>query len=177
MNHYRARIEELHRRLGIPADYGERTGLPLQAEPETLVTVVGGTAGREHRLTPEAAARWSRMEAAAEGDGIRLLLVSAYRSVDYQAGLIERKLERGFGIEEILRVNAAPGYSEHHSGRAVDVAAPGQQPLVEAFEHSEVFAWLQQHAHRWGFALSYPRDNEYGIVYEPWHWAIVPGDD
>lgn len=172
MIEYRARIEALHRRLGIPADYGERTGLPLQAEPDTLVTVMLGAGGRELQLTPDAAARWSQMEAAAEADAVRLLLISAYRSVDYQAGLIERKLERGLGIEEILRVNAAPGYSEHHSGRAVDIATPGQEPLVEAFEQSDAFAWLQRNAHRWGFALSYPRDNAHGIVYEPWHWAL-----
>ena len=177
MIEYRARIEALHRRLGIPADYGERTGLPLQVEPDTLVSVMIGAGGRELQLTPDAAARWSQMEAAAESEAIRLLLISAYRSVEYQAGLIERKLERGLGIEEILHVNAAPGYSEHHSGRAVDIATPGQEPLVEAFEQSDAFAWLQRNAHRWGFALSYPRDNAHGIVYEPWHWALPTAAD
>ena len=177
MIRYEARIAALHRRLGIPGDYGERTGLPLQREPETLVTVLVGPGGREHRLLPAAAARWSQMEAAAERDAIRLQLISAFRSVEYQAGLIERKLEQGLGIDEILRVNAAPGYSEHHSGCAVDIATPGQEPLTEAFEHSDAFAWLQRNAHRWGFILSYPRDNPYGIDYEPWHWAVAVDDD
>lgn len=174
MTGYEARIETLHRRLGIPAGYGERTGLPLQAEPEALVTVLVGAGGRQHRLAPQAAARWSQMEAAAERDAIRLRLISAFRSAEYQAGLIERKLAQGLGLEEILRVNAAPGYSEHHSGRAVDIATPEQEPLIEAFEQSDAFAWLQHNAHRWGFVLSYPRDNPYGIVYEPWHWALPP---
>lgn len=171
MSDYRARIEALHRRLGIPPDYAARTGLTLQPEPETLVTVVGG-GERRHRLTPAAAARWAQMEAAAERDAVRLLLVSAYRSVEYQCGLIERKLARGLEIDEILRVNAAPGYSEHHSGRAVDIGTPGQEPLVEDFENTEAFAWLRRNAHRWGFVLSYPRANRHGIVYEPWHWAL-----
>lgn len=174
MSDYRARIEVLHRRLGIPADYAVRTGLPLQPEAETLVTVIGGSGEHPHRLTPATAARWAQMEAAAERDAVRLLLVSAFRSVEYQAGLIERKLGRGLAIDEILRVNAAPGYSEHHSGRAVDVATPEQEPLIEDFEGTEAFAWLQRNAHRWGFALSYPRANLHGIVYEPWHWALAP---
>jgi len=165
------RIAALHRRLGIPPDYAERTGLPLQPEPETLVTVVNA-GDREQRLVPEAAARWSRLEVAAERDGHRLLLVSAYRSIEYQADLVENKLARGIGIEEILKVNAAPGYSEHHSGRAVDIGVPGQDPLTEAFEGTAAFRWLQANAHRWGFGLSYPRDNPHGIVYEPWHWAV-----
>lgn len=167
----RERIRRLHRRLGIPDDYAARTGLPLQTEPETLVTVVARQP-REQRLAPHAAACWAQMEAAAEQDAIRLLLISGFRSLDYQAGLIERKLAQGQAIEDILRVNAAPGYSEHHSGCAIDIGVPDAEPLTEAFEHTEGFAWLQRNAHRWGFRLSYPRDNPHGIVYEPWHWAV-----
>jgi len=167
------RIDALHRQLGIPADYAERTGLPRQREPDTLVTVVGA-GGREQRLAPPAAARWARMEAAAERDGIRLMLVSGFRAIDYQAELILRKLERGLGIEEILAVNAAPGYSEHHSGLAVDLAVPDQEPLTEAFEATPAFAWLSANAHRWDFRMTYPRDNPHGIVHEPWHWAVPP---
>jgi D-alanyl-D-alanine carboxypeptidase len=166
------RVAAIHRELGVPADYAARTGLPLIREPETLVEVSPGRTERRHWLEPYAAARWASMEAAAEGDGIRLMLVSAWRSVDYQRGLIERKLARGETIEHILAVNAAPGYSEHHGGRAVDLGVPGTPPLTEAFEHTDAFAWLTRNAERFGFALSYPRENAHGIVYEPWHWAI-----
>lgn len=172
MDPYRQRIADLHERLGIPADYAERTGLRLQREPGQLVEVQPGRSGRQQRLAPEAAARWARLEVAAEADGIGLVVVSAYRSAEYQASLIERKLARGEDIATILRVNAAPGYSEHHTGCAVDVGVAGQEPLTEAFETTRAFAWLGAHAIRWGFALSYPRDNPHGIVYEPWHWAF-----
>ena len=173
MDAFRTRIEEIHRQLGIPEDYAARTGLPLQQEPDTLVAVVVPQSDRQHQLTPETAARWAQMEAAAERDAVRLQLLSAYRSVDYQAGLIERKLERGLTIEDILRVNAAPGFSEHHSGRAVDIGAPDCEPLSEAFEQTQTFRWLEKNAHRWGFSMSYGRRNPHGIVYEPWHWAIA----
>jgi len=91
--------------------------------------------------------------------------------VRYQADLIRKKLAAGQSIEAILRVNAAPGFSEHHTGRAVDVATPGTRPLTEEFDASPAFDWLRQHAGRYGFAMPYGRDNVYGFAYEPWHWS------
>ena len=38
-----------------------------------------------------------------------------------------------------------------------------------------VHAWLVANAVRFGFALSYPRDNPHGIAYEPWHWCWQRG--
>ncbi len=103
--------------------------------------------------------------------GIELQIISAFRSVDYQLGILKRKLDRGLGMAEILRVSAAPGFSEHHSGRALDITAPGFAALEEEFEQSAAFAWLSTNAQRYGFRLSYPRGNRHGIVYEPWHWC------
>jgi len=71
-----------------------------------------------------------------------------------------------------LKVNTPPGYSEHHTGRAVDLATPGCPPLTEEFETTAAFAWLVRHAHRFGFTMRYPRGNRFGIAYEPWHWAV-----
>ena len=126
--------------------------------------------GREHRLTPVAAAAWQGMRAAAAADGVELHLVSAFRSFDYQIELIERKLARGVAIEEICRASACPGYSEHHTGRAVDIDTPDYPGLSEDFEQTAAFEWLCRHAAAHGFSLSYPRGNAAGYVYEPWHW-------
>ena len=167
----RWRIRSLHATLGIPPDYGKRRGLPLQAEAKRLVSIGPDVFQREQRLLAPAAAAWGSMVAAAAGDGIVLQVVSAYRSIDYQASLLRRKLERGQDIEEILGVSAAPGYSEHHSGRAVDVTTPGYPALEEVFEESEAFAWLARRAGEFGFRLTYARGNPHGVAYEPWHWA------
>jgi D-alanyl-D-alanine carboxypeptidase len=40
------------------------------------------------------------------------------------------------------------------------------------FEQTAAFAWLTAHAHEFGFRLSYPRGNEWGFQYEPWHWCF-----
>jgi len=110
-------------------------------------------------------------QAAALADGIMLDAISGYRSHAYQMGIFQRKLQRGLDIGQILAVNAAPGFSEHHSGAALDIGTPGEPPVEESFEQTPAFAWLCKYAARFGFSLSYPRGNPHGIVYEPWHWC------
>lgn len=167
---YRQRIEDILRTLGIPDDYGTSRGLSLQPEAGELVTARVVPDGREIRLAPPVAEDWHSLVQAAARDGVSVLLISGFRSVEYQRQIIERKLGRGIPIDQILRVNAAPGYSEHHTGRAVDIGTPGCPPLEEEFENTPAFRWLQQHAEEFGFHLSYPRFNLYRIIYEPWHW-------
>ena len=166
-------LRELHTELGIPADYGQDGTRPEYVEATELVDVGPNLVGRMQRLTPATAEKWSAMQAAAAEDGITLLLVSGFRSIDYQARLIRKKINAGQSVSEILAVNAAPGHSEHHTGRAIDIATPGSRPLTEEFEESPAFAWLQQHAGEHGFSMSYPRDNAAGFIYEPWHWALA----
>ena len=165
-------LRELHEELGIPAEYGDAGGPPQYKEALELVEVGLNLVGRMQRLAPEAASRWHAMVAAAEADGVTLMIVSGYRSYEYQAALIRKKINAGQVITDILAVNAAPGHSEHHTGLAVDIATPGSRPLTEEFEESDAFRWLQEHAASYGFSMSYPRDNPWGIIYEPWHWAM-----
>lgn len=157
--------------LGVPRDYGRARGLRLVREPRELVSIGRDVHDREQWLAPRAARAFVRMREAAHEGGIELQVVSAFRSARYQFGILARKVERGLSINEILRVSAAPGYSEHHSGRALDLTTPGFAALEAEFERSPAFAWLQEHAVRFGFALSYPRGNAHGIAYEPWHWC------
>jgi zinc D-Ala-D-Ala carboxypeptidase len=167
---YAGAVSTLLQELGIPEDYGSSRGLDLQPEATELVTARILPDGREIRLTPDVAASWQAMSQAASRDRVTLVLISGFRSVAYQRQIIERKLARGETLDQILRVNAAPGYSEHHTGRAVDIGTPGSPPLEEEFENTEAFRWLQLHAPQFGFSLTYPRFNLHRIVYEPWHW-------
>lgn len=160
--------------LGLDAErYASRTGLDLVAEPASLALAGFDRYRRPLWLTARAARAWQRMREAAYRDGIVLDAISGYRSHDYQLGIFERKLARGQTVEQILTVNAAPGYSEHHSGRALDIGTPGEPPAEESFENTDAFAWLRERAGDFGFRMSYPRDNPHGIVYEPWHWFYL----
>lgn len=158
--------------LGISVAAVEQRGLPVCTEASDLEAAETGADGRIHLLLPAAATAWREMKAAACADGIPLHIVSAFRSVDRQAEIFRHKLARGFGIAEILRVSAPPGFSEHHTGRAVDIASADNPPLTTDFERTPAFAWLSAHASAFGFSLSYPADNPWGYAYEPWHWCF-----
>ena len=151
-----------------------QTGLDLIAEPAALHLAGRDRFARPLWLSAGAARAWRQLRAAALREDVVLDAISGYRSHDYQLGIFERKFARGLTLAQILAVNAAPGFSEHHSGDAVDIGTPGEPPAEESFESTAAVAWLQTHAGRFGFRLSYPRDNPHGIVYEPWHWRWWP---
>ncbi|HEX7025864.1 MAG TPA: M15 family metallopeptidase [Gammaproteobacteria bacterium] len=161
--------------LGITHAELRMRGLHPHPEAKLLQVAEVGKDGREHLLIPEAAEAWRRLKFSAAQDGVTLFIVSAFRSVARQAEIIDRKLKSGLGIEEIIKVNAPPGYSEHHTGRVVDLSTPGVRPLEIEFETTPAFAWLQRNATQFGFVLSYPPGNHQGYQYEPWHWNYRPG--
>ena len=166
---YDARVAQTLAELGIPASYGVDRHMCSYGEAKELVSVGMDINGRDRRLTPHAARRWTELHSAAHQDGIALLLVSAFRSLEYQRHIFERKIRAGESLDRILKVNTPPGYSEHHTGKAVDLTTPDCPPLTAEFETTAAFAWLVQNAHRFGFAMTYPRENRFGIAYEPWH--------
>jgi len=169
---YLTRIRSIHRALGVPAHYSSQRHLPVQREARRLVTAArAADDGQPVRLTPRAAAAWQRMQAIAAKDGAQLLPISGFRSVARQTTIIRTKLAAGQPLDSILQLVAAPGCSEHHTGRALDVGSPGHTGLDADFAKTREFRWLKRHARHFGFHLSYPRHNRHGIAYEPWHWC------
>ncbi len=166
-------VEHLYEKLGIPESYGRSPALPRFTEAAELIDVGPNIIGRPQRLTPAAARAWAEMKAAAASDSIELLIVSGFRSIDYQAQLIAKKLHAGQPINEILKFNTAPGFSQHHTGRAIDLATPRVPPLTEAFADSPAFQWLDTNARNFGFKMPYGYNNEWGLTYEPWHWFLA----
>lgn len=103
-------------------------------------------------------------------DGIKIYVVSAYRSFDYQADLKQKYLVTyGTGANAF---SADQGFSEHQLGTTVDFTTTGIGGGLEGFGNTAAYEWLRDNAHRYGFVLSYPPDNQY-YVYEPWHWRFV----
>ena len=148
------------------------------AEAKELVSIGQDCNGRPARLVPEAAEAWRTMLASASSGGVELRLVSAYRSYETQTRLWERKLQAGLTPAEIRRTVAVPGFSQHHTGCAVDLGASGCTDLTERFEATPAFRWLTAHAAEFGFTMPYGRENTLGVIYEPWHWCwrdSVPG--
>ena len=166
-------VWNIHRDLGIPDDWRSGRFGPMFRENLNSVQTGVDKYGRDLYLAQACSHAWLRMQAAAECDGVRLLAVSGFRSVRRQQEIIKKKLEAGQVLGDILKVNAAPGFSQHHTGFALDLADDSSdEPLTEKFELVPAFLWLSKYALRYGFSLQYPRDNIYGFVYEPWHWAM-----
>jgi zinc D-Ala-D-Ala carboxypeptidase len=169
---YEERAMQTLKELGIPASFVTQHPRPLHGECDDLVSIGLDMFGREQRLERRAASQWQSMLAAAGKEGTSLLVVSGFRSFDYQRQIIERKLAEGLTLEQITCVSALPGYSEHHTGRAIDIGTPGSPPLEEEFEKTPAFDWLTRRGRDFGFSMSYLRGNPFGIIYEPWHWLF-----
>jgi zinc D-Ala-D-Ala carboxypeptidase len=166
-------LTSLHRELGVPATYAADHGLAprVEANEKELVEVGISDEGRPIRLVRLAAEAWALMRLAAARDDVELFAMSGFRSVARQSEIFRGKLAAGEPMEKILTYVAAPGFSEHHTGRALDIGSPEHSELDEAFGETGAFRWLEENAARFGFTLSYPRGNPHGIAYEPWHWC------
>ncbi|MCQ2738996.1 MAG: D-alanyl-D-alanine carboxypeptidase family protein [bacterium] len=143
----------------------------LDCNVEDLVTLSNGI--RVHKKCKEA---FDKMKQDAKKDGINLKIVSGYRSTKYQIGLF-KKPSRLHGktqqdIYERARFSAPAGYSEHHTGLAIDINS------VEAsFANTKEAKWLAQHAEEYGFEMSFPQNNKQGLGFEPWHFRYIGDED
>lgn len=158
--------------LGISGELIAARGLRECAEATTLELAEVGADGGNHLLVPSAAEAWRNLKAAALVDGVDLFIVSAFRSIERQVQIVRGKLEAGDAIENILTVCAPPGFSEHHTGRAIDVSTSGSRTLDIEFDQTAAYTWLTSRASEYGYYLSYPMGNPLGYQYEPWHWCL-----
>lgn len=144
-----------------------------EADPNALQPLASNQAVRLRRAAAE---QLDRMVAAAQADGVLMLPASGFRSHEEQERLFfDLKAQRGQLVSERAEVSAPPGYSEHHTGYAIDIVDSRfpNTNLNTRFENTPAFKWLQQNAARYSFELSFPRNNPRGISYEPWHWRFV----
>lgn len=160
----------------------------VEAKAAALVPV---PAAPEHevRLLEVAATAFRAMTDAARRDGVGLVAVSGFRSVERQTAIWNRKFlagrEEGLGeraaIDRILEYSAPPGWSRHHWGTDVDLVEDTMrdEPRLEPEDWEEgapcgrAAAWLEEHAILYGFARPYV-DDLGGFLPEPWHWSYVP---
>jgi zinc D-Ala-D-Ala carboxypeptidase len=138
------------------------------------------TADGRIRLRKTAADRFLAMTQAARREGVILVPISGFRSVKEQEQLFFAiGAQRNQTPSQRAALSAPPGHSEHHTGYAVDIG-DGVAPttnLQAIFEKTKAFAWLQANAARFGFEMSFPKDNVQGVSYEPWHWRFVGDRD
>jgi len=127
-----------------------------------------------HLARQEMVNAYNKMVGDAAKQGIRLKVLWAFRSSSQQQQHFE-EAQRQHGSRDALQWVAPPGYSEHHTGWAVDLGDEADPKADDnpLFERTAAFRWLQMNARRYQFELSFPKNNWQGVSYEPWHWRYV----
>jgi len=153
-------------------------GRTLYTEPAKADLVAVGRyrqTGREVKLRADAARALLDLMAQARNDGVAIIPISGFRTVAYQDTLFRKAVAKYGSEDAAVRWVGRPGHSEHHTGMVVDLGEE-ESPVCDVeppFEQTRAFRWLQDHAARFGFELSYPHDNPQGVHYEPWHWRFI----
>lgn len=108
-------------------------------------------------------------------NGFQLYVTSGYRGYDEQDEVYQSWVVQ-IGADAAKNYAALPGFSEHQTGRAIDVFVPGQ--TTTSFANHLAAKWLAENAHKYGFILRYPAEAENltGYDYEPWHFRYVGVD-
>lgn len=137
-------------------------------------------AGSGELMDSRAAAAYEKMYDAAAEDGIYLTPCSGYRSYSTQKRLynefFNEYLYQGYSEEEAHNLTSKrrnpPGSSEHNIGICMDIICASSSAN---FQNTKAYAWLDVHAHEYGFILRYPEDkvSVTGVKFEPWHWRYV----
>ncbi len=155
--------------------------------PNDFVPEVSSVFGTQRMFDSRAVADLEALLNAAKADGYPMYLVSTYRSIEYQIGLYNNKvqdyLDAGY-TEDLAKIEAAkwvaiPGTSEHNLGLAADIVYENyfatNDDLTQDFDESEHFTWLYENSYKYGFILRFTEGDEAitGIVYEPWHYRYV----
>ncbi|MEK0179107.1 MAG: D-alanyl-D-alanine carboxypeptidase family protein [Oscillatoriales cyanobacterium] len=148
--------------------------LPYQEAPASDLVAVTGDGGI--KLRKAAATKYQEMANAAAAQGIYFAPISGFRSLeDQQHVFFDVKAERKQDVSKRAEVSAPPGYSEHHTGYAIDLG-DGSVPsanLSTSFEDTPGFKWLEANATSFSFEMSFPKNNRQKVSYEPWHWRFV----
>ena len=123
-------------------------------------------------LRKETGEAFIRMRNAASNEGMSIMAVSGYRSVEYQENLYNSYLESDT-LENVDRYSARAGYSEHHTGMAIDLF--GSEHGLRNFINTPEYPWVKENAHKYGFIIRYTETGEFitGYEFEPWHIRYV----
>jgi D-alanyl-D-alanine carboxypeptidase len=151
---------------------------PVDYAPKPLVKItdLGLPSMNDHSLRKDAALAFEDMYEAAEKAGHTLDMTSGYRDYDLQTELYDGYVD-DMGQKAADLTSARPGSSEHQTGLAADISAPGESDciLTECFAETDASAWLVKHSWEYGYILRYP-DGETattGYEFEPWHYRFI----
>jgi len=150
-------------------------GLDKNYVPSNLVSLPSTYTDNYCRLEQTTYNQFKKLVADAKKEGLNIICRSGYRSYNDQS-YIYNSYVRDNGLTWANQYSAKPGYSEHQTGLAIDVAAAGGNYGI--FANSKEFVWIKNNAHKYGFILRYlsGEENITGYNYESWHYRYVGVD-
>ena len=113
-----------------------------------------------------------------EKEGVFIGLDGALRTLKRQEEITEEFLEK-YGADYAAKIVAKPGYSEHHSGLALDLylIVDGKNIInnEDLVQYPKVWEKVHQKLAEYGLILRYPKDKEHisGYAYAPWHIRYI----
>ena len=152
--------------------------LPDDYEAKLPLITVKNAFGREFQIEPETYWHFEQLRTALKQKGIYVELDSVYRSVARQKEIVAEFTQK-YGADYVKQYVAVPGYSEHHTGLAVDICLVVDGKIIddndEMIAQREIFAQIHPLLAEYGFILRYPQGKESvtGYSYEPWHFRYV----
>ena len=147
------------------------TYVPRNYKPENLV-LMHEYSKENIYLVSDAYKKFVLLADSALKQGLNIRAISAYRDVSYQENLYS-KYSKNDSLEIVDTYSARPGYSEHHTGLAIDV--DNINTSYEYFEYTDEYEWMINNSYKYGFILRYPKSKEdiTGYKYESWHFRYV----
>lgn len=157
---------------------------PLPEEWEDTVDTVHMTnsLGDDVEVERSAYDAYLEMKAALEEEGVYVDLDSARRSIAAQQQIVDDFTVK-YGEDYVKRYVAVPGYSEHHTGLALDlylnIDGVDVYENEDMVEYPEIWAQIHEKLADYGFILRYLEGKEAitGYSYEPWHIRYVGSVD
>ncbi len=144
------------------------------------------------KMHKDAKVEFDKMKSHALGDGIKIEVVSAYRSFKKQKSIFENKYKKFTNeglipkeaINKIIEYSTIPGTSRHHWGTDIDII-DGNYPRPESVLEEENFygngpycklkEWMNKNSESYGFYEVYSQNpKRKGFKYEPWHFSYAP---
>ncbi|SHL01290.1 D-alanyl-D-alanine carboxypeptidase [Selenomonas ruminantium] len=165
---YLVLVNKMHK---LPADYEAK--VPLVTAKNSM--------GREFQVERDTYAHFVQLREALLKQGIQIEMDSIYRSVARQQEIVKEFTEK-YGEDYVKKYVAVPGYSEHHTGLAVDICLVVDGKVIddndEMIAQKDIFARIHPLLADYGFILRYPQgqENITGYSYEPWHFRYVGKD-
>lgn len=157
-------------------------GIPKNAVPEDLIEVHRGTKnyniGKSIFLCKKAADAYDKLAEAANSEGVFLKITYAYRNYDEQEKLVKESIRKK-GEREALKLAAPAGFSEHHTGLAIDVSGAVNSKGKPITSNDKAYRWLNDNCYKYGFMIKNLKDKQHvtGTSYEPWHIRYIGDSD